>query len=286
MFHRANAGKIHPQARRAVHKNDQEGEEPRTGMNQTALQRYAMEQEKVESQTANDEATQYAMDQQNQQETKEAKPMNNAEPKQQPQQQQQNNPAPQGAPQARVDIPGSNFQRPGAPRAAYPGSYPGAAQQPANTTSYDASANVSSDHKLVIGQGIAMSGEIESCEHLIVEGTVEASLKGADTLDISESGAFYGTVEIEDANIAGRFEGDITVRGRLTLESTGVIVGSIAYKELAIEAGATIDGSISPIGSQNAAQQGGKKAAPKSKKVSHNNGGAELPFTDKNVAAQ
>lgn len=290
MFHRANAGKIHPQSKREADKQSQEGEQaPRTGMNQTALERYAKEQEEIEN-SANENATApYAVNkQQNQPEIKEAKIMNNPEQKQ-----PQNNQGPQAsAPQGRVDIPGNNFQRPGAPgRAAYPGAYPAAApqQQPANTasSSYESSHSQSSnEQKLVIGQGIAMSGEIESCEHLIVEGTVEASLKGAETLDISESGAFYGTVEIEDANIAGRFEGDITVRGRLTLDSTGVIIGSISYKELAIEAGATIDGSISPIGSQNAGQQGGKKAAPnRSKKVSHNNGGAELPFSDKTAAA-
>ncbi len=85
-----------------------------------------------------------------------------------------------------------------------------------------------SDRTLTIGRGINMSGEIEACDHLMVEGTVEAALKGAKLLEIAESGTFYGTVEIEEATIAGRFEGDITVNGRLTLKASGVITGSIA----------------------------------------------------------
>ncbi len=103
------------------------------------------------------------------------------------------------------------------------------------------------DRVLTIGRGINMSGEIDSCEHLLVEGTVEAALKGAKMLDIAESGTFYGTVEIEEATIAGRFEGDITVNGRLTIKETGVITGSIAYRELAVEAGAMLDGRMTPL---------------------------------------
>ena len=175
-------------------------------------------------------------------------------------------------------VPAQNAARP-----TYPGSYPGAA---ANNSGYNPQVSSADDRKLIIGQGISLSGEIESCDHLIVEGTVEAALKGANMMDIAESGAFYGTVEIEEADIAGRFEGDITVKGRLTVQSTGVIIGSVAYKELSMEAGATLEGSVSPIGSQGAqgASQSNKRA-PKAKKVAQNNQGAELPFSGGAAAA-
>ena len=205
-----------------------------------------------------------------------------------------NNPEPQKnteekaiAPQNRdVNIPGNNFKRPAQAQAPQQGNrpgYPGGgynAGAPANSPYSVAGATTSNGRKLVIGQGITMSGEIESCEHLIVEGTIEATLKGANVLDVYESGAFLGTVEIDEANIAGRFEGDITVKGRLTIESTGQVVGSISYKELSMEAGAVIDGSISPIGSTNNAAKKATSAPAKSKKASADNG-AELPFSDK-----
>ncbi len=260
---------------------------PRTGLNQTAVQDYVgvNDREQFNARTANQNKEEhnkehpYLIENLNIK-PEEAKTMNNAE--------QKDNSTPEtSAPQSRVDIPGSNFQRPGipsqTPRPAYPGAYSGAPAA-ANSTSYGASAQAAqNDNKLVIGSGINLSGEIESCDHLIVQGTVEASLKGANILDIAEQGAFYGTVEIENANIAGRFEGDITVRGRLTVESTGVIVGSIAYKELSIEAGATIDGAISPIGSENNARKG---APSKAKKVMKSSDAAELPFADKKMAAE
>ncbi len=171
-----------------------------------------------------------------------------------------------------VDIPASPFQRPGqpaasaapaaaapsAPRMAAPAAYGGYPAAYGSVTS--TSSAVSADPKarrLVIGQGITMSGEIESCDLLVVEGTVEAALKGASILEISETGMFYGTVEINEATIAGKFEGDLTVNGRLTIRSTGSITGAVSYKELAAEAGATIDGKITPLGAKG--DSSGKK---------------------------
>ena len=105
--------------------------------------------------------------------------------------------------------------------------------------------------KLIIGQGITMSGEIENCDQLIVEGTVEATLNGAKLLDIAESGIFYGSVDIEEAVIAGRFEGDLTVDGRVTVLASGTVKGTITYRELTVEAGANIEGKISSFASSS-----------------------------------
>lgn len=118
--------------------------------------------------------------------------------------------------------------------------------------------------RLVIGEGITMSGEIESCDHLLVEGTVEAALKGAKVLEISSTGVFYGTVEIEQATIAGRLEGDITVSGRLMIKSSGSVTGKLSYGELAVEAGGTLDGTLSPLNaSSNRTNQGSAELSKK-----------------------
>jgi cytoskeletal protein CcmA (bactofilin family) len=154
-----------------------------------------------------------------------------------------------------VDIPatgGNPFQRPNPAQAAASnanrtgmpsyGSYSNFAAAPSAT-----GANATG-RRLVIGEGITMSGEIESCDTLVVEGTVEAALKGASILEIAEKGMFYGTVEISEATIAGKFEGELTVNGRLTIRATGSVVGAVTYKELSVEAGATIDGKVNPVG--------------------------------------
>ncbi len=189
-----------------------------------------------------------------------------------------------------LDIPGTAaFQRPGAtgpqtPRVPATGGYsaPGYSTSPyGSTPSTDARGSA---RRLVVGEGITMSGEIESCDTLIVEGTVEATLKGASILDIAESGMFYGTVEIDECTIAGRFEGDITVNGRLTLKASGSITGSITYKELAVEAGATIDGKMSPLNGAKKAEKKDTKGGLRAPKLGQ--GGGELPFAGHATAAE
>jgi len=98
--------------------------------------------------------------------------------------------------------------------------------------------------KLIVGREITLSGEIAACDHLIVEGTVEASVKECHRLEVAEAGLFRGAVEIHEAEIAGRFEGQIIVQGRLSVRSTGRIEGKIQYGELAVDAGGTLDGEV------------------------------------------
>ncbi len=120
--------------------------------------------------------------------------------------------------------------------------------------------------KLIVGREITLSGEIAACDHLIVEGTVEASVKDCHRLEVAEAGLFKGTVEISEAEIAGRFEGQISVQGRLSVRATGRIEGKISYGELAVEAGGTLDGEI----------RGHAKAKPEPKAKAE----AEAPLLD------
>lgn len=98
--------------------------------------------------------------------------------------------------------------------------------------------------KLIVGRDISLSGEIAACDVLVVEGTVEAKLRDGRTIEIADTGLFKGSVEIDEADIGGRFEGDITVRGNLRVRSTGKIQGNIRYGTLEVESGGQLSGSI------------------------------------------
>lgn len=182
-----------------------------------------------------------------------------------------------------MDAPASApFQRPPQMQRSVPGgfgsSYPGA---PSQGSSYERGSD---DNRLVIGKGITMSGEIEACDYLLVEGTLEAALKGAKALEVAETGTFYGAVEIEEATIAGRFEGELTVNGRITVKAGGSVTGTIAYKELAVEAGATVDGKLSPLASGVAQSAQPAKKSMGAKNDNAGEQGSELPFSG-NAAA-
>jgi cytoskeletal protein CcmA (bactofilin family) len=98
--------------------------------------------------------------------------------------------------------------------------------------------------RLLVGRDIYLSGQITSCDRLLVEGRVEATLSDSSTIEIAESGIFKGRAEINDAEIAGRFEGDITVRGRLFIRATGRLRGKIRYGQIEIEPGGEIAGEV------------------------------------------
>lgn len=102
--------------------------------------------------------------------------------------------------------------------------------------------------KLIVGREIKMKGEITSCERLVVEGSVEASLMDSRALEVASGGYFTGTAVVDSAQIAGHFEGDLTVEGLLTLASTGRIIGTVRFGELEVERGGTMTGDVAIAG--------------------------------------
>ena len=108
------------------------------------------------------------------------------------------------------------------------------------------------DRVLKVGKGLTVNGEITSCDILVVEGKVEAKLSDGKMLEIAESGQFRGSVEIENADIAGRFDGQLVVHGRLTVRATGRVSGMVKYGEIEINAGGQIIGEMQVSGGGSA----------------------------------
>jgi len=98
--------------------------------------------------------------------------------------------------------------------------------------------------QLTVGREISLSGEIASCDTLIVEGSVEANLQNCRDVDIAESGLFKGSAEIDNADVRGTFEGNLLVRKRLLIRSGGQVSGTIRYGQIEIELGGQISGDV------------------------------------------
>jgi cytoskeletal protein CcmA (bactofilin family) len=99
--------------------------------------------------------------------------------------------------------------------------------------------------RLIVGQGIQMKGEITACDRLIVEGQVEVTLKATRMLEIKPTGHFTGSCEVEEADVSGVYDGNLTVRGRLIVHAGGRVTGDISYGEIELERGAQITGKLS-----------------------------------------
>ena len=98
--------------------------------------------------------------------------------------------------------------------------------------------------RLTVGPEIKMKGaEITDCDTLVVEGSVEATMDSR-VIQISERGAFKGSAEIDVAEIRGLFEGNLTVRQKLMIYSTGKVTGKVRYGKVVIEEGGQLSGEI------------------------------------------
>ena len=102
------------------------------------------------------------------------------------------------------------------------------------------------DTRLCIGRAIKMTGDVAACGILQVDGHFAATAQSKE-LNIAESGTFIGDATTDSAEIRGKFEGNLTVRNRLVIRSTGSIAGTIKYSSIEIEAGGKISGEIEEL---------------------------------------
>jgi cytoskeletal protein CcmA (bactofilin family) len=129
---------------------------------------------------------------------------------------------------------------------------------------------------LIIGQGTSLTGEVGSCDRLIVEGSIQATLHKCQHVIIAETGLFNGRSSTENADVPGRFEGELVVRKRLLIRKGGHVSGTITYGEIEIEAGGTISGTIKNAGLADATSF---SAAERMRGVGRkDNGDAARPF--------
>lgn len=132
--------------------------------------------------------------------------------------------------QFRPEIPRRVVEIPGAPRRGEP------------LLAADDDAN-----RLTVGRNICLSGEITSCERLIVEGRVEATISEARLIEVSATGNFKGSAEVDEADISGHFEGNLIARHKLTIRKTGHVNGSVRYGRIVIESGGEIAGDMASL---------------------------------------
>lgn len=96
---------------------------------------------------------------------------------------------------------------------------------------------------LVVGREIVVSGEIDSCDCLVVEGTVKANV-ACKEIRIASGGLFTGSASVANAEIIGRFEGELRVSERVMVRASGKISATVRYRQIEIERGGQISGDI------------------------------------------
>ena len=109
--------------------------------------------------------------------------------------------------------------------------------------SFSSASTNATPANLHVGRGLKLEGKIESCDSLVIEGDVQATIESG-TLTISETGEVRGDATVDQAEIQGRFDGTLVVRKCLTINATGRVTGTIRYGELKVEQGGRLTGQV------------------------------------------
>lgn len=109
-----------------------------------------------------------------------------------------------------------------------------------NTPSSNAASPAANLH---VGRGLKLEGKIQSCDSLVIEGDVQATIESG-TLTITETGDVRGDATVDEAEVNGKFDGTLTVKKCLTINSSGRVTGTVRYGELKVEQGGQVSGEI------------------------------------------
>ena len=95
----------------------------------------------------------------------------------------------------------------------------------------------------IIGEGSVLKGNLSSSGNVRLEGKVIGDLSSSSKGACGETSVVDGNVVAENAEIAGKVTGKVTVDELLILKSTASIHGDISTSNLIIESGANFNGA-------------------------------------------
>ncbi|MDD2257740.1 MAG: polymer-forming cytoskeletal protein [Patescibacteria group bacterium] len=104
------------------------------------------------------------------------------------------------------------------------------------------------DAETIIGSSVTVKGDFHGTGNIIIEGSLEGSLKTDADVYIGEKAQVVANIEAENATINGQINGTIKISQYLALGSTAKINGDVNFQELSVSRGALINGRLSSHG--------------------------------------
>ena len=94
----------------------------------------------------------------------------------------------------------------------------------------------------IIGPSIKVKGNFNGQGNIVVEGTLEGSLKTNGDVFIGDKAIIIANVEAKEVHISGKIDGNIKVKKHLEIADTAKINGDIECSSLSIDTGAVLNG--------------------------------------------
>ena len=92
-----------------------------------------------------------------------------------------------------------------------------------------------------IEKNTKIKGNITSEADFRIDGKLEGNVKTSGKVVIGKDGYINGKVECVNADIEGKFNGELNVSDLLSLKASATIEGNVSVSKLAVEPGATFN---------------------------------------------
>lgn len=92
-----------------------------------------------------------------------------------------------------------------------------------------------------IEKNTKIKGNITSEADFRIDGKLEGNVKTSGKVVIGKDGYINGKVECVNADIEGKFNGELAVKDLLSLKASAIIEGTVSVSKLAVEPGATFN---------------------------------------------
>lgn len=95
----------------------------------------------------------------------------------------------------------------------------------------------------IVGPGTKIEGEIHSKGDIRVDGVVTGMITSESKVVIGPKGFVEGDIFCESADISGKVNGKVDIKGLLFLKDTARLSGEINTQKLVVESGALMSGN-------------------------------------------
>lgn len=111
----------------------------------------------------------------------------------------------------------------------------------------------------IIGQKTTINGNITSHGDFRIDGTLEGDLTTEGRVVIGVKGFIKGAVICANADVEGKFLGELKVTKTLTVKGTANISGDVVMGKLSVEPGATFNATCSMKGAVKELKNNGER---------------------------
>lgn len=96
----------------------------------------------------------------------------------------------------------------------------------------------------IIGQGMHVTGDLETNGVLKIEGRVTGTIRASDQVLVGQGAVVQGDIITREAVVGGEVHGSITAQERVEVQATSLVTGDIVTARIAIHEGGRVNGAM------------------------------------------